>query len=168
MAKRPKRNEPAAPARRGGVRRPSSGSLLFLVVIVIGVATLTPTVNQLIDQQIRIADLRQEINEASERTEMLKIEQQRWSDPAFIRSQARGRLLFISPGDTSYTVLDSAGSDAPRAPIEVSADQHTTKSDPAALYLDTLVRSAAAGSDSAAAEQEPAETIPAPTVEETP
>ena len=93
---------------------------------------------------MRISELRQDIDEANQQTEALRTEQRRWSDPAYIRSQARGRLLFVNPGDTSYTVLDSGKQTAMRVPIEVSVEQHTTTTDSNALYLDSLIRAAKA------------------------
>lgn len=128
--------------RRRSLRRPGVGSLIILVAVVVGVGLVVPTINQLIEQQMRISQLRQDISEANQQTDELRTEQRRWSDPAFIRSQARGRLLFVNPGDTSYTVLDTGKQSIVRAPIEVSVEQHTTTTDSNALYLDSLIRAA--------------------------
>lgn len=139
-----RRPNTTASARRRSMRRPGLGSLIILGAIVVGVGLVTPSINQLIEQQVRISELRQDIDEANQQTEALRTEQRRWSDPAYIRSQARGRLLFVNPGDTSYTVLDSGKQTAMRVPIEVSVEQHTTTTDSNALYLDSLIRAAKA------------------------
>ncbi|WP_185715003.1 FtsB family cell division protein [Gulosibacter macacae] len=138
-------------SRRAG-RRPTGGSLLLIGVLIIGVGMLTPTVNQLISQQQRIRDLEADIATASADLDQLTTEKARWDDPAYVRAQARGRLLFVEPGDTSYFVVDSGGQRAPLAPVDVSVDMHETKSDPAALYLESLIR--AANADSAPTSQE--------------
>ncbi|WP_311478639.1 septum formation initiator family protein [uncultured Gulosibacter sp.] len=133
-----------ASTKRRSTRRPGVGSLIILAAVVVGVGLVTPTINQLIEQQVRISQLRQDIDEANQQTNALRTEQRRWSDPAYIRSQARGRLLFVNPGDTSYTVIDAGKQAAVRVPVEVSVEQHTTTTDSNALYLDSLIRAAKA------------------------
>lgn len=131
----------SAPNRRPH-RRPTGGSLLIVAALVIAVAMIAPSVNRLVAQQQRISALEQEIAEATELVEALETERARWDDPSYVRSQARGRLLFVQPGDTTYVVLDASGDRTPTLRVDVSVEQHVTRSDPAALYLDSLVRAA--------------------------
>ena len=131
--------------------------MLILVVLVGAVATIAPTINQLVQQQQRIRALEEEIAVATQRAEALSTERARWDDPAYIRSQARGRLLFVEPGDTTYVVLDTDGDRTPVAPTDVSVEQHVTRSDPATLYLDSLIR--ASGADAPTAPEPPADQV---------
>ena len=158
-------NEP--PAKRPA-RRPTGGSLLLLVVLVGAVALLAPTINQLVAQQQRIRALEEEIAVATDAAEALETERARWDDPSFVKSQARGRLLFVEPGDTAYTVLDTSGDRTPTAPVDVSVDQHVTDSDPAALYLDSLIRASEAEPPAPEASASPEPTEPPAEGEETP
>lgn len=119
---------PAAARRRTG-RLPSVGSIVVLVAIVLAVVTLAPTVQQFVQQRQRIADLGAEIEQTRQHIETLEIEQARWADPAYIEAQARGRLLFIRPGDTLYMVARD-GLDVPQdAGAAVSVEQHATEHD---------------------------------------
>ena len=134
--------------------------MLLIVVLIGAVATIAPTINQLVQQQQRIRALEQEIDSATQQAQALETERARWDDPAYIRSQARGRLLFVQPGDTTYIVLDTSGDRTPTAPTEVSVEQHVTRSDPATLYLDSLIR--ASGADPSAPPAGTAPPTPAP------
>lgn len=123
-------------------RRLQGSSLLMLVALFLGVAMLAPTVQQVIGQRQRIADLEGTIATTQADIDRLNAEKLRWDDPAYVVAQARGRLLFVQPGDTTYLVLD--GSPAPVAADgrDIASDQHETDSDPVALLLDSLIRSA--------------------------
>ena len=134
------------PSSRPGAsaRRPGGGTILLLIVLVIAVATLSPTINQLIQQQQRIRDLEHGINDTNADITALETERARWDDPAYVKQQARGRLLMVEPGDQTYLVVDGATTTPPPVPVEVSVEQQATKSDPTELYLGTLIRSATA------------------------
>lgn len=60
-------------------------------------------------QRSDIAALQAEI--ADRRTAVAELEQteRRWSDPAYIESQARQRFGWVMPGETVYRVIDSDG-----------------------------------------------------------
>lgn len=118
--------------------------MLILIALVVAVATLTPTVQQLIGQRQHIAQLEEEIALTTEEIEALEQGQARWEDPAFVKAQARGRLLFVEPGDTTYVVVDESTPQAPPDPVDVSVEVHETRTDSGELYLDSLIRSATA------------------------
>ncbi|KAB1643252.1 FtsB family cell division protein [Gulosibacter chungangensis] len=130
--------------RRGLERRPTGGSVLILVALVVAVATLSPTIQQLIGQRQHIAQLEDEIATTTEDIEGLEQEQARWDDPAYVRAEARGRLLFVEPGDTTYVVVDESTPQAPYEPVDVSVEVHETTTDSGELFLDSLIRSSTA------------------------
>lgn len=74
---------------------------LVLVAVMMG-----GTVKAWFEQRGTIAALQEQV--ASQRTQVkaLQDEQARWSDPAYVEQQARERLKFVRPGETSYTVID--------------------------------------------------------------
>lgn len=120
---------PAVASRRRPGRLPSAGSIIVLVAVMLAVLMLAPTVQQFVLQRQRIAELDAQVEAAQSRIDSLEIEQARWSDPAYIEAQARGRLLFIRPGDTLYMVPND-GLDLPADAGEgVSVDQHETGHD---------------------------------------
>lgn len=118
--------------------------MLILVALVVAVATLSPTIQQLIGQRQHIAQLEEEISITTENIEDLEQSQARWDDPAYVRAQARGRLLFVEPGDTTYVVIDESTPRAPYEPVDVSVEVHETKTDSGELFLDSLIRASTA------------------------
>ncbi|MGO2112940.1 MAG: septum formation initiator family protein, partial [Pseudoclavibacter sp.] len=101
-----KQETPSRGTSRRSVR-PSGGTVIMLVTVLLGVTVLAPTLQQFIQQRQRIADLQNHIAVVETEISELQTEQARWNDPAYIEAQARGRLLFVTPGDTSYLVTDS-------------------------------------------------------------
>jgi len=76
--------------------------LAFLAVL------LVPTVRAYLGQRSQIEDLRGQVAAQQRSVADLQAEKQRWQDPAYIEQQARERLKFVKPGETSYTVIDAA------------------------------------------------------------
>lgn len=118
--------------------------MLILVALVVAVATLSPTLQQLISQRQHIAQLEEEIATTSASIDDLEQEQARWDDPAYVKAQARGRLLFVEPGDTTYVVVDDSSTRVPSESVEVSVDVHETETESSELFLDSLIRAATA------------------------
>lgn len=80
---------------------------MFLLTCTCLLATvlLLPTVRAVVDQtaQLHTAARRLEVNLAE--VDRLTGELERWSDPAFIESQARSRLSFAMPGDKVWRTV---------------------------------------------------------------
>ena len=132
----------AAPNRRVSAKwlrgiRFSWFSFVMLGLVVMGVLVIAPTLHLYIDQQHEIAGLEKSNADTAAKVSDLKKQESDWKDPDYIRAQARDRLLFVMPGETSYLVID----DRPPAPkkdaTEVSTDIQSTKSD----WLDSLAGS---------------------------
>ena len=104
-------------------------SLVMLGLVVLGVLVVAPTLHLYVDQQHQIARLEQSNAETAKKVTDLNKQVADWSDPDYIKAQARERLLFVMPGETSYLVID----DRPPAPKKqdapVSSSIQTTKSD---------------------------------------
>jgi len=83
----------------------------FQVVILAVVATMAfvlvfPTARLYSAQQVEKARLEAALEAAKAEAEDLEAQLARWQDPAFIKAQARQRLSYIMPGETSYRVAD--------------------------------------------------------------
>ncbi|MGO1317291.1 MAG: FtsB family cell division protein [Cellulomonadaceae bacterium] len=78
------------------------------LVVVVGLAftLLFPTVRAYLGQQSQLADMRAQVAASQERIEELEYQKSRWSDDAFVASQARERLAYVYPGETAFRVLD--------------------------------------------------------------
>jgi len=106
---------PARVARLLSVR-----ALVLGVVVLAGFALLFPTVRAYLGQQAELDALAAQVTEAEQEEEALRHELDRWEDPAYVAAQARERLGYVMPGETSYRVID------PEVVVEEPADGEPT------------------------------------------
>ncbi|MBY8887728.1 septum formation initiator family protein [Streptomyces sp. PTM05] len=95
--------------RRG--RLTGRAALLALTVCALVVALAYPT-RQYIAQRSQIAQQRKQAQQAKLRVEQLKEQQARWSDPEYVKVQARQQLHYVMPGETGYVMPGGQGSGA--------------------------------------------------------
>ena len=71
-------------------------------------------------QRAQVASLHAELEAAQKRVADLKVQAERWNDPAFVAAQARTRLRFVLPGEVGYVALglpaDVAAAQAAQGP----------------------------------------------------
>ena len=85
--------------------RLSGFALTVLLLLVAALVVLAPRFKTLVEQRQQIAQLEQEVGRAQDQLDDLDDEVARWSDPAYVESQARDRLYYVYPGDISYLVI---------------------------------------------------------------
>ncbi|WP_146080499.1 MULTISPECIES: septum formation initiator family protein [unclassified Pseudoclavibacter] len=127
---------PSKQRRRIPTVRPNGATVLVALVVILGIAVLAPTAQRYIAQRQYVAQLQAELTETQQSVDEIATERDRWSDPAYIQSQARGRLLFVMPGDTSYLVLDPPATNKQQQ-SNISTELHETQ----ASWLDSFVES---------------------------
>nr|WP_236571151.1 septum formation initiator family protein [Microbacterium hydrocarbonoxydans] len=141
----------ARPARRGAsverrvdVREWASGirlsafSVIMLSLVVLGAWVLVPTLGTFIDQRQKIAALEHSIQVSEDEITALENERERWSDPAYITTQARERLYYVKPGEVVYLIdndLDPAALPQQQGPVSDTLEE--TPSD----WMPQLLRS---------------------------
>lgn len=89
--------------------RSLENSFFWIVVVVISilaVVSLFGPVQIWFEQRARLATLQQQVEENTAAVAKIQADIDRWSDPAFIETQARQRLLYVYPGDISYLVIN--------------------------------------------------------------
>lgn len=129
--------------RRIPTVRPNGATVLITLVVILGIAVLAPNAQRYIAQRQYVAQLQAELEETQQSVDEIATERDRWSDPAYIQSQARGRLLFVMPGDTSYLVLDPPVS-TKQQQSNVSTELHETNSSWLDSFVESLVTSGTA------------------------
>ncbi|MEE6273119.1 septum formation initiator family protein [Georgenia sp. MJ206] len=78
---------------------------LFLVLL-IAFIVLAPTLRHAVEQQEELREVTAQVEAARARNAELEADLERWQDPIYVQAQARDRLGFIMPGETSYRVVD--------------------------------------------------------------
>lgn len=89
-------------------QRPRSLRRLVIlgVLVTFCAVILAPTVRAYIHQRSQISSLQEQITQQRSTVKDLQQEKQDWQDPKYVEAQARERLKFVMPGDTSYTTID--------------------------------------------------------------
>lgn len=120
-------------ASSGGGRlksfRVSGLTFAVAAVLVVFVIVITPGLRVFIEQRQQLAALQQDVADKQQQNEQLDAEIARWQDPAYIKAQARDRLYFVMPGETSFLIIDDAAPTADQSPTQVSTTIQTTKVD---------------------------------------
>lgn len=101
------------PRLRGGGRAPrprltGRAAILVLVMSVL-VVSYASSLRAYLEQRQHIGELKATIDERTDSINKLEEEKRRWSDPAYVQTQARERFGYVMPGDTSYQVVDENG-----------------------------------------------------------
>lgn len=100
--------------RWSGRRAGLTGRAAVLALVLCAVAlTLAYPLRQYLSQRGDIARLEQSQRDGARQVAAMEAANRRWSDPEYVRSQARQRLHFVLPGEKSYVILVPPS--APRA-----------------------------------------------------
>jgi len=121
----------------GGIRL-STFAVIMLSLVILGTWVLVPSIGTYVDQRQKIAALEHSVQLTKDQIAGLEQERTRWSDPAYITTQARERLYYVRPGEVVYLVdndLDPA--DIPPEQKQVSDEIQERPSD----WMPQLLRS---------------------------
>jgi cell division protein FtsB len=133
------------PPRLRGVKVPGL-AIASVLLLVFAVLSLAPALGTYLSQRQKLADLTAQVarQQADLRTTSTDIA--RWSDPAYVRSQAGSRLFYVLPGEVAYRVVGGTATKAAGPAQPPTTAVQTTRTDWAGALLDSLV---AAGTTSA-------------------
>jgi cell division protein FtsB len=136
--------------RRRGARRPvdvkqwlggirlSGFMMIMLGLVVLAAFVLVPTIGTYIDQRQQITALEAAVEVSREEVADLQAQRERWTDPAYITTQARERLYYVRPGEVVYLVDNDLPPElAPQEQAPVSEDVEQTRTD----WMSQFVRS---------------------------
>lgn len=87
----------------------TSRALILIAVVALLVLALSVPVRAWLSQRAEVAALQSDIATSSARIAELQTELTRWSDPAFIATEARRRLHFVLPGEIGYVTISNDG-----------------------------------------------------------
>jgi cell division protein FtsB len=127
----------AAAATVQARKRPRFTGRAAILVVVLAVLAVSyaSSLRAYLQQRSHISDLKEQIAERRASIDDLQREKNRWQDDAYVEQQARERLGYVMPGETSYVVLDEHGN-----PIEPEAEltdpDSVARNPPAAVYSD--------------------------------
>jgi len=109
--------------------RLSGFSVILLGLLILAVIVLAPGLRTLVEQQQQIAALERGVAEQQAQVDGLAIELGRWSDPAYIEAQARDRLLFIYPGESSFLLTNWQAPDDAADDLDATSEIRATEID---------------------------------------
>lgn len=118
----------SAPERWLRTMRLSGFSFVMLGILIVAVIVLAPGLRVLVEQQQQIAALEQSVAEQRQDVTDLQEQLDRWADPAYVVAQARERLLFAYPGESSYLVI-AAPDEVAESGLPVSTQVQSTQVD---------------------------------------
>ena len=110
-ARAPQQSRSAASAEWMRGMRLNTYTITLLAMIVLGVLTLAPRVQEWFVLRQQVAQAQADVEQARKDVTTMQSEVKRWEDPVYIRSQARDRLYYVMPGEVSYLVMDADGVD---------------------------------------------------------
>jgi cell division protein FtsB len=87
-------------------------AVLALVVCLLAISLAYP-LREYLAQRGDISDIRASVAQQEKSVADLRSAEKRWQDPAYVERQARERLHFVMPGETSYVVLEPDEAPAP-------------------------------------------------------
>lgn len=149
----------------GGIRL-SGFMVIMLGLVVLGVLVLVPTVGTYLDQRQKIDALQNSVQVTQAEIADLQAQTSRWSDPAYITTQARERLYYVKPGEVVYLVENDLPLSAqPKDAAPVSDQVEQTRTDWMAQLLASVLTAGSAQTASgpdAATPADPAPETPAP------
>jgi cell division protein FtsB len=99
-------------AARAWTNLTGRAAVLALVICLLAISLAYP-LREYLAQRGDIGDVRAQVAQQEKSVAALRAEQKRWQDPAFVERQARERLHFVMPGETSYVVLEPDEAPAP-------------------------------------------------------
>ncbi|TAM68337.1 MAG: septum formation initiator family protein [Microbacteriaceae bacterium] len=114
-------------------------TFLMMGILVLGVLVVAPTLQQYIQQRQQIADMQHANATLRSKVKTLDADKARWSDPSYIRAEARDRLLYVMPGETSYLVIDDRPAAAKKDTAPVSKSIQKTQSDWLGALFDSIM-----------------------------
>lgn len=134
----PHDSEPPAERRRTNLT--GRAAMLALVVCMLAISLAYP-LREYLAQRSEIGEYRARVAEQQQRVAELERARQRWQDPAYVEAQARDRLRYVMPGETSYVVLEADEAPAPDGVIE----QQPAEVEPSPWFADLWHSVEAAG-----------------------
>ena len=117
--------------------RLSGFTFMVLGLIIMAVIVLAPSLRLVIEQQQQLAALTEDVKQQKESVASLESDADRWTDPAYIESQARDRLVYVYPGDVTYLVIDDGKTSTTSDGQPISGEIQETRVD----WVQTLLAS---------------------------
>ena len=128
----------SAPERWLRSIRLSGFTFVMLGLVILAVIVLAPSLRLVIEQQQQLAELTTAVQEKKDSVEDLESDVGRWSDPAYIESQARDRLKYVFPGDFTYSVKGDGTEITTTDGAPISTEIQTTQVDWVRALLSTV------------------------------
>ncbi|MGZ0710383.1 FtsB family cell division protein (plasmid) [Coraliomargarita sp. W4R53] len=122
----------------GGIRL-SGFMVIMLGLVVLAAFVLVPTIGTYVNQRQQVAALEAAVQLSQDEVALLEQQRDRWSDAAYITTQARERLYYVKPGEVVYLVdNDLPPEDVPAQQRDVSETLEVTQTDWMAQFVSSI------------------------------
>jgi len=138
--------------------------VIMMGLVVLAAFVLVPTIGTYVDQRQQIAALQAAVEVSREDVADLEAQRERFTDPAYITTQARERLYYVKPGEVVYLVDDDLPAAlVPQEQAPVSDEVERTRTDWMSQFVRSVVQAGLAQTVKA-----PAIGVPDPASTESP
>jgi cell division protein FtsB len=111
----PQPTEPEHARRRSERRTQLTGRAAVLVLVIVALSlSLAYPIRQYFGQRAEMDQMREQVRRQEQRVAQLQAERDRWSDPAYVRAQARKRLHYCMPDETCFVAVSPPATRAGR------------------------------------------------------
>ncbi|MCL3795625.1 septum formation initiator family protein, partial [Actinomyces sp. AC-19-1] len=102
--------------------------VLIIALVLLGAFIITfPSLRGYLSQRAQYDAILHEIDEAEAVSTALEAELAKWQDDDYVRSQARERLSYVMPGETTYVVVGADAFEEEQAASTATASGGTTR-----------------------------------------
>lgn len=122
-------------------------AFVMLGLFVLAVLIIAPSIAKYTAQQQQIEQLAAQNAAKQAQVDRLNDTIADWNDPNYIKAQARDRLLYVMPGETSYLIIDNLPKTAAEKAEKVSTEAQKQQGDWATTLLQSIVGSSTAKSE---------------------
>ncbi|MEY3407038.1 MAG: hypothetical protein RL038_99 [Actinomycetota bacterium] len=100
-------DESTSANRRNIINLLNGRFFIFVLFVVIALGIVGVPLRQFVAQNFQINQLETELADYEDVIKTLRIERERWDDPAYVIAQVRQRMAYVMPDEVGYIVLGS-------------------------------------------------------------
>lgn len=98
-------DETSSANRRNIINLLNARFFIFVGFAIVALGIVGVPLRQFVAQNFQINQLESELSDYQKVIEDLRVERERWNDPAYVVAQVRSRMAYVMPDEVGYIVL---------------------------------------------------------------